>query len=57
MGFSNKIVKPPRKDKPHIVFMDGWWRVSYFDAKARIKYAERWNKAHDFIGGLHARRT
>lgn len=57
MAFSNQTIKPPRAHKPHIVFIDGWWRVSSLCPKARIKYAQRWNKAHDFIGGLHARRS
>lgn len=56
MAFCNKIIKPPRAHKPHIVYMDGWWRVSALDRKARTERARLWAKAHDFVEGLHARR-
>lgn len=43
--FTNKSITPLRKDKPHIVFIDGYWRVSPF-----VKgYWPRWSKAHSFV--------
>ena len=27
-AFTNQSITPLRKDKPHIVFVDGYWRVS-----------------------------
>lgn len=40
--FTNQCIKPLREDKPHIVFIDGYWRVSPM-VKGRWR---AWSDAH-----------
>lgn len=50
MSFSNQVIKPLREDKPHIVKLEGLWRVSPYHWKklwmtGRSVY---WNQAHRY---------
>lgn len=56
MAFSNQIITAPVRNKPHIVKIDGWWRVSpkprcVRDQDTNEKVTERWYKAHNYILG------
>lgn len=58
MSFSNKSIVPARFGKPHIVFREGWWRVSPFekDSYSKPSNYERWAKAHTFASRLNNER-
>lgn len=56
MSFDNMTMHTKVPSKPHIAFIDGWWRVSSIKLKRR-RYGrapwnshpvlqERWDKAH-----------
>lgn len=63
MAFDNKTMPTKVPSKPHIAFIDGWWRVSSMRLKqqryrkppphAHYVLHERWNKAHAFIYRLN----
>jgi hypothetical protein len=48
MGFSNQVIIPVSKYKPHIVKMEGLWRVSPYDHKRlwTKRIFDRWDDAH-----------
>lgn len=48
MGFSNQCITPKFKDRPHIVKLQGRWRVSPYDHKGlwRTSIRIRWDEAH-----------
>lgn len=50
--FDNSCITPLRKHKPHIVLIDGYWRVS----KLHKPYINSvwWNHAHAFITRLNS---
>lgn len=52
MTYSNKTLKPPVSDKPHIGFRAGWWRVSP-QKRPYHKTALDWGKAHAFANRLN----
>lgn len=52
-GFTNKVINPPRADKPHIIFMGGWWRISFLNMHQRLMKSERWSQAHAFAARLN----
>lgn len=56
-GFSNQSISPPRTHKPHIVYRDGWWRVSIMKRPWIFERSQLWASAHAFVGKLHAQRT
>lgn len=37
-GFDNSVIIPLRNNKPHIVFMNGFWRVSAMDKKSSLSW-------------------
>lgn len=45
MGFSNRTIKEVKPGKPHIVFRQGFWRVSPWKRKSGALYYE----AHSFV--------
>lgn len=49
--------KRARKDKPHLWFEDGFWRVSpYVDGyRAGVPHARRWSDAHKAISDFERR--
>lgn len=53
MAFDNKSIKAPIKDKPHIVKVDGWWRVSELTRENRPAHQQRWFKAHSRVMALN----
>lgn len=56
VGYSNETMAAPRKFKPHIAFVLGYWRVSALSpvlqdsltkpVKSRDVIMERWERAH-----------
>lgn len=52
--FCNSEIKAPRPNKPHIVFIDGWWRVSKMHKRTSSDLRIRWYTAHSFICNLNA---
>lgn len=51
-GFSNSSMKPLRSNKPHIAFIDGYWRVSPMPAQYLRTHAylyDKWQNAHRFV--------
>ena len=56
MAFSNQIINAPVRNKPHIVKIDGYWRVSpkpriTRDLVTNTNVDNRWFKAHSYILG------
>lgn len=51
MAFSNRIIKPLRKNKPHVVFIGGYWRVSAMP-KGTLMWPY-WSKAHNLTNKLN----
>lgn len=60
-GFSNATIKAKARGKPHIVFVDGYWRVSPIRFKDSMPLAhyemrrDRWGKAHAWAGKENAK--
>lgn len=50
MSFSNQVIKPLRYNKPHIVKLDGLWRVSPYAHKKlwRLNIGNLWIEAHAY---------
>lgn len=48
MGFSNKNMKQPVSDKPHIQLIMGLWRVSPLGKTRKYSLYQRWQSAHTF---------
>lgn len=55
MSFSNKVIVPRNPFKPHIVKMEGLWRVSKYNHKKlwRLGIGGLWIKAHAFARKLN----
>lgn len=55
MGFSNQVIKPLRDNKPHIVKLEGLWRVSPYSHKRlwRTGVVMLWNSAHFYTNRLN----
>jgi len=52
-GFNNSVIIPLRLNKPHIVFMQGYWRVSSLKI-AENKCPVAWfGEAHLFVNKLN----
>ncbi len=51
MAFSNESIKAPKPGIPHIVYVDGYWRVS----KCPKGGDPRWTKAHDHARALNTK--
>ena len=51
MSFCNSTMKPLREHKPHITFIDGYWRVSKFKKPYlnSLTHQTFWNAAHKFV--------
>jgi len=49
--FDNSVIQPPVLDKPHIVLIDRYWRVSKL--KKPYRQRERFKLAHDFVTRLN----
>lgn len=51
-SFTNASIKPLRVNKPHIVFIDGYWRVSKLPHMVYMRptLLNRWIRAHDYVG-------
>lgn len=47
--FNNSVIEEPVPGKPHIILIDGWWRVSSVKYKSYKPYV----LAHKFIGRLN----
>lgn len=56
MSFSNQIITPVHKHKPHIVKMQGLWRVSPYAWKKlwHLEIAGRWTYAHVLTNKLNS---
>ena len=55
--FSNGSMTPVNPRKPHIAFIDGFWRVSP-KPRAAFKFPdirERWSKAHHWVNDKNYR--
>lgn len=52
MAFSNQCITPKFKDRPHIVFMQGRWRVSPM-RKANYIKRWKWDEAHTRVRELN----
>ncbi len=57
-GFCNSTIKPLRENKPHIVFINKYWRVSKMPKYTTIPSSliQVYNKAHCFVNTLNAER-
>lgn len=55
MSFCNSTIKPVRKDKPHIVFIDKFWRVSKMPKSGLVVGSQykKWLYAHSFVQHLN----
>jgi hypothetical protein len=53
MAFCNSTIKPFRKSKPHIVFRQGYWRVSKVPHGCAMGVYRGYVKAHDFVAKLN----
>ena len=54
MAFSNQCIKPVKANKPHIVKLQGLWRVSPLNwKKIGVCYGHRWDKAHALTNSLN----
>lgn len=49
--------KRKRDDKPHIYFMNGWWRVSVAPKGTSRSHFQPWNNAHKYVGILNVARS
>lgn len=51
MSFCNSTMKPLRKHKPHIAFIDGYWRVSPLKKPYihSLLSQKQWMAAHSFV--------
>lgn len=58
ISFSNEVIKPLHPNKPHIVFMHGYWRVSKMPKYTTIGFmtTKDFNKAHCFVNTLNSKR-
>lgn len=53
-GFSNEAIKAANPSKPHIVKIDGLWRVSPLPRCWRVApHSSYWLKAHNFACKLN----
>lgn len=51
--FKNTMIIPVCASKPHIIYIDGWWRVSSLK-RAKAPYTYRnWLEAHEFTNKLN----
>lgn len=53
MEFSNARMRVPRPGKPHIAFIQGYWRVSPLPNPYCPKLASYWFDAYQVIGRLN----
>lgn len=51
--FDNQSVIPLRERKPHIVYREGYWRVSPLVKPRTPDILNAWKKAHQFINTLN----
>jgi hypothetical protein len=60
--FDCRSLKPPHACKPHLVFVDGWWRVSSMQPALRmlankpgpLQHSYRiWRMAHNHVAKLN----
>lgn len=51
--FDNKVIQPVRQGKPHITFIDRYWRVSAMP-KPRHKYRDIFLEAHRLTQHLNS---
>jgi len=45
MSFTNASMRQPVKGKPHIVLINGWWRVSQ-QPRGGVLIRQLWQQAH-----------
>lgn len=53
MSFTNSSIVPVVLHKPHIVFIDGYWRVSPLHRPITPSKSALWTKAHSYVGTLN----
>jgi hypothetical protein len=49
MSFCNSVIIPLRPGKPHVVFIEGWWRVSKYNKPRALSTSKLFDKAHGFV--------